>query len=79
MRNEKKYAALGFVVAKFVLPLARKKAKQAAKKSAGNAVAGTTGAMKRHPARTSLIVGSALGAVGWLITRGRNGADDVVE
>ena len=79
MRKSSKYAAIGYVVSKFVLPLAKREAKRAAKRKAKGAVSGTTGAMKRHPARTSVAVGSLIGAVGWIATRGRGAggsADD---
>jgi hypothetical protein len=71
MRRSSKYAAVGYVVTKFVVPVAKRQAKRAAKRKAKGAVTGTTGALKRHPARTSVAVGSAVGAVGWLVTRGR--------
>ena len=77
MRNStKKYAAIGYVVSKFVLPLAKQQAKRAARAKARGAVTGVGDAVRRRPGRTSLIVGSAIGAAGWLITRGRHGGDD---
>jgi hypothetical protein len=77
VRNStKKYAAIGYVVSKFVLPLAKQQAKRAAKAKAKGAAAGVGGAVRRSPGRTSLIVGSAIGAVGWLVTRHRDRDDD---
>jgi hypothetical protein len=59
-----RYTAIGYVVSKFVLPMARKQAKKAAR----NKVRGMGGALGRHPARVSLAVGSAIGALGWLLS-----------
>lgn len=70
-RSTAKYAAIGYVVSKFVMPAAKRQAKRAARDKARGAVAGTTGAARRHPARTSVAVGAVVGAVGWLLTRGR--------
>jgi hypothetical protein len=60
-----RYTAIGYVVSKFVLPVARKQAKKAAR----NKVRGMGSSVGRHPAKVSLVVGSAVGAVGWLLTR----------
>jgi hypothetical protein len=80
VRNRGKYAAIGYVVSKFVLPVAKRQAKKSAKRKAKGAVTGTANAAKRHPARTSVAVGAAAGAIGWLATRGRrstsSGDDD---
>ena len=76
MRGRTKYAAIGYVVSKFVLPLARRQAKKAARNKARGAVVNTADAAKRHPARTSIAIGSALGAIGWLATRSRTGEGD---
>lgn len=71
MRNKGKYAAIGYVVSKFVLPIAKRRAKKAARRKAKGAVTGTANAARQHPARTSVAVGATLGAVAWLVTRGR--------
>ena len=71
-RNTKKYAAIGYVVSKVVLPLARKQAKKAAKAKAKGAAA----SVGRNPAKTSIIVGTAVGAIGWLLVRGRQHDDE---
>lgn len=76
MRNSKKYAAIGYVVSKVVLPVAKRQAKKSAKRKAKGAVSGTARAAKSHPARTSVAVGAAVGAVGWLLTRGRRSRHD---
>lgn len=76
MRNKSKYAAIGYVVSKFVFPVAKRQAKKSAKRKAKGAVSGTANAAKAHPARTSVAVGATLGALGWLVTRGRRGSDD---
>ncbi len=73
MRNKGKYAAIGYVVSKFVLPVAKRQAKKSAKRKAKGAVTGTANAARNHPARTSVAVGAAAGAIGWLATRGRRG------
>lgn len=77
MRNRGKYVAIGYVTSKFVLPIARRRAKQSAKRKAKGAVTGTANAARHHPGRTSVAVGTAVGAVGWLLTRGRRGDGDV--
>lgn len=71
MRNKGRYAALGYVVSKFVVPLAKRRAKRSAKRKAKGAVTGTANAAREHPAKASVAVGAAVGAVGWLATRGR--------
>lgn len=71
MRHKGRYAAIGYVVSKFVFPLAKRRAKQAARRKARGAVTGTANAARNHPARTSVAVGAAVGAIGWLVTRGR--------
>ncbi len=79
MRGKTKYAAIGYVVSKFVFPMARRQAKKTAKTKAKGAVTGTANVAKQHPARTSIAVGSAIGALGWLVTRNRrtgDGSDD---
>jgi ElaB/YqjD/DUF883 family membrane-anchored ribosome-binding protein len=76
MRNTKKYAAIGYVVSKFVLPVAKRQAKKAAKQKAKGAITAPANAAKRHPARASVAVGAAVGALGWLISRRRSGTDD---
>ena len=77
MRNKGKYAAIGYVVSKFVLPIAKRQAKKQAKAKARGAVTGTANAARRHPARTSVALGAAASAIGWLVTRRRSGADDL--
>lgn len=71
MRNKGKYAAIGYVVSKFVMPVAKRRAKKAARRKAKGAVTGTANAARQHPGRTSVAVGAALGAVAWLVTKGR--------
>jgi len=75
MKHKSKYAAIGYVVSKLVVPAAKKGAKRAAKKKAKGAVSGTTGAVRRNPAKTSVVVGTVLGAVGWVVTRSRSSDD----
>lgn len=77
-KSTAKYTAIGYVVSKLVIPVARKQAKKAAKAKARGAVTGTKGALGRHPARTSVAVGAAIGAVGWLVSR-RASHDDLGE
>lgn len=72
MRHKGRYAAIGYVVSKFVVPVAKRQAKKSAKRKARGAVTGTANAAKAHPARTSVAVGAAAGAIGWLLTRGRD-------
>ncbi len=78
MGNKAKYTAIGYVVSKFVFPVAKRQAKASAKRKAKGAVTGTANVAKAHPARTSIAVGAAAGALGWLFTRSRDdaGIDD---
>jgi len=76
MRGRTKYAAIGYVVSKFVFPLARRQAKKAAKAKAKGAATGTANVARQHPARTSIAIGSIIGALGWLATRDRGTGDD---
>lgn len=75
MRHKGRYAAIGYVVSKVVVPVAKRQAKKSAKRKARGAVTGTTNAAKAHPARASIAVGAAAGAIGWLLTRGRRDDD----
>ncbi len=77
MRNKTRYAMIGYVVSKFVFPIARRQAKAQAKRRAKGAATGTVNAAKAHPARTSIALGAAAGAIGWLATRRRAAGDDV--
>ncbi len=79
VRNRGKYAVIGYVVSKFVFPVAKRQAKRSAKRKATGAVTGTANAAKRHPARTSIAVGATAGAIGWLATRGKHGASNLPE
>lgn len=72
MRNTKKYAAIGYVVSKVVLPLARKQAKKAAKTKAKGAATNLT----HSPAKMSVLAGSVIGGVAWLIARARHHDDE---
>lgn len=73
--SRRKYAAIGFVVSKFVVPVVKRQARKRAKSAVKGTATSTVGAVKRHPGRTSIAVGSAIGAAGWLLTRGRRGDD----
>lgn len=75
MRNRAKYTAIGYVVSKFVIPVAKRQAKASAKKKAKGAANGAVSSARSHPARTSIAIGAAIGAVGWLVTRARGGND----
>lgn len=76
MRKQQQYAAIGFVVSKVVIPLAKRQAKRAAKDKSRAAAAGTVHAARRHPARTSIAAGALAGAVGWLLTRNQRARRD---
>jgi hypothetical protein len=77
VRNKSRYAAIGYVVSKFVFPMAKRRAKKQAKRKAKGAVTGTANAARNHPARTSVAVGATIGAIGWLATRGRRGGSSI--
>jgi hypothetical protein len=76
MDKRARYTAIGFVVSKFVLPLVRRQAKTAAKRKAKGAASGASAAARSHPARTSIALGAAVGALGWLVTRQRSRQGD---
>jgi hypothetical protein len=78
VRNKNRYAAIGFVVSKFVFPVAKRQAKRTARRKARGAVTGTANVAKAHPARTSVAIGASVGALGWLFTRTRR-SDDVID
>lgn len=75
MRHKGRYAAIGYVVSKVVLPVAKRQAKKSAKRKARGAVSGTGDAIKRNPGKTSVALGTVIGAVGWVLTRDRDGTD----
>jgi hypothetical protein len=79
VKNKSKYAAIGYVVSKFVFPVAKRLAKKSAKTKAKGAVTATANAATAHPARTSVAVGATIGALGWLVTRGRRGGGGDVD
>ncbi len=67
MRNRGKYAAIGFVVSKLAVPLAKRQVKRAARAK----VKGAAGAARRSPAKLSVAIGAAAGAAGWLLSKRR--------
>lgn len=71
MRHKGRYAAIGYVVSKFLVPIAKRQARKAARRKAR----GAANAARAHPARTSVAVGAAAGAIGWLLTRSRHGSE----
>ena len=71
MRKKGQYAAIGWAVSKFVLPLAKRQAKRKMKGAAKGAVTRPAGAAKRNPGKASIAVGTAVGALGWLVSRKR--------
>jgi hypothetical protein len=73
MSKRAQYTAIGYVVSKVVIPLAKRQAKQQARTKVRGVAAGTRNAAVSHPGRTSLAIGAAIGAIGWLLTR-RGGA-----
>jgi hypothetical protein len=66
-----KYATIGFIVTKVALPLVKRKAKARAKAAPGSAARAGVRAAKGSPGKTSLVIGSALGAAGYLVARAR--------
>ena len=75
MRNKTRYAMIGYVVSKFVIPVAKRQAKASAKRKAKGTASSAANVAKAHPARTSIAVGAAAGAIGWLVTRRGPSAD----
>jgi hypothetical protein len=75
VRNKSRYAVIGYVVSKFVFPVAKRQAKRTAKRKAKGAVTGTANVARAHPARTSVAIGASVGALGWLLTRERRSGD----
>ncbi|MCW2923674.1 MAG: hypothetical protein JWM98_1078, partial [Thermoleophilia bacterium] len=76
VRNKGKYAAIGYVVSKVVVPVAKKQAKKAAKNKAKAVVTAPAGAVRRSPAKASVLIGTAVGALGWIVTRRRGRGPD---
>ncbi len=76
MKNKAKYTAIGYVVSKVVIPLAKQQAKKQAKTKVRGAAANTKHAVVSHPAKTSIAVGALIGAAGWLLTRDRSTDQD---
>ena len=70
MRHKGRYAAIGYVTSKVVIPIAKRQAKRSAKKKAKGAVTGTGNAIRRNPGKTSVLLGTIVGAAGWLLTKG---------
>lgn len=71
-----KYAAIGFVASKVVLPIVRRQIRKKARSTATGAASAGANAVMKHPARASVAVGSAVGAVGYLVMRrGRQASD----
>lgn len=68
MKHSGRYAAIGYMVTKVGVPLAKRQAKKAARRK----VAGAAGAIGRRPAKLGLAVGVAVGAVSWLVSRTRS-------
>ena len=64
-----KYAAIGYVTSKLVFPLMRRQAKRSAKLAAVGAARAGAQKVTGKPVHASLAVGSAVGAVGYLIMR----------
>jgi hypothetical protein len=71
VRNKARYTVIGYVVSKLVIPMAKRQARRKAR----GALNGTASAARAHPARTSIALGVAAGAVGWLLTRVRDRDD----
>jgi hypothetical protein len=71
VRNKARYTAIGYVVSKFVIPVLRRRAATSARRRARGTVHGAAGAARAHPARTSIALGAAAGALGWLLMRER--------
>lgn len=74
--SSRKYAVVGFAVSKFAMPVAKRMLRRKVVKGAKKTTKASVDAAKSHPGRTSVAVGSVLGAVGYLVSRGRNGDDD---
>ena len=66
-----KYMIIGYIVSKFVVPVAKKQARKAAREKARGASRAVTG----NPARTSIALGAAAGATAWLLSR-RSGTNE---
>ena len=74
-----RYAAIGFVVSKLVLPVVRKRLKRKARGTAANTTRASARAVKGNPGKTSLAVGSLVGAAGYLLKRRRSTSDDAAD
>jgi hypothetical protein len=67
--SKKKYAATGYVVSKIVLPIVRRRMKKKARASVVNTGKRGAEAARNNPARTSIAVGSIIGAGAFLLRR----------
>lgn len=77
MNKRARYTAIGFVVSKLVLPIVRRQVKTVAKRQAAAAGTGAARTARSHPAKASLLVGTAIGALGWLLSRSARGHDAI--
>lgn len=75
-RKPGKYAAVGYVVMKVGVPIARRAARKKARAAARNAAMAPARVARANPAKAGVALGALLGAGTWLFTRWRHDGDD---
>ena len=71
-----KYALIGMIVSKFVIPAVKKQAKKRTKAAVKHKAASSANAVKGHPARTGIAVGVLVGAASYVAKRVLNSRDE---
>lgn len=66
-----RYAAIGYVVSKVALPIVKRRAKAKVKSAPASAAKAGARAVKSSPGKASIAIGTAVGAAGFLIAKGR--------
>lgn len=72
-----RYTTIGYVVSKVGMPLAKRAVKRKARSAVRGSAKRSAGAAIHNPARTSIAIGSAIGAIAWLARRRRYGNYDL--
>jgi hypothetical protein len=71
----KKNAAVGYLVTRYLVPALKKQAKRKAKSTATGAAKNSAKAVRRNPKRTAMVVGTVVGAMGWVLARAASRTD----
>lgn len=74
-KKQGRYAALGWAVSKFVLPVVKKQVHKKARSKATGSTRAVGQAARNNSGKLSIAVGSAIGAVGYALRRKRRKND----